>query len=249
MFYKHFWICRTRRSILPSQTLYVYLPAPARFCQVKIHHCWNTKTFSALISLKCFQGDSVYTDFYTAFDKVDHFIFVSKLYTLGIHGDLLCWVTAYLSNRSQLAAINGDYSLPVWVISGVPQGSHLGPLFFVVFINDLINRLSCNCLLYVDDLRIYSNITRVENANKLQRDLDCVNDWCTQNRMFLNVLWFLLQKKNIHKNTHDYTLKNNNLARKTIIAIKIINKIYSHLVVFLEWQNLLNNQQAWFYKK
>ncbi|CAH2088841.1 unnamed protein product [Euphydryas editha] len=101
------------------------------------------------------QVDSIYTDFSKAFDRVCHSILCAKLENCGIHGNLLRWVESYLCRRSQLVAIKGFTSSPVIITSGVPQGSHLGPLFFIIFINDLVDRLSCPCLLYADDLKIF----------------------------------------------------------------------------------------------
>lgn len=199
------------------------------------------KHFLCSAFAKKVQVDSVYTDFSKAFDKVDHSILLNKLSTFGIHGDLLRWVKSYLSNRSQLVALRGDLSSPVLVTSGVPQGSHLGPLFFVAFINDLIDNLDCNCLLYADDLKIYSVITSVEDAIKLQRDLDSVNDWCTLNRMFLNVnkCVVITFTKNIHKITFDYTIKNNVLVRKT--CVKDLGVYFDDRLTFrLHYDSIVN---------
>lgn len=130
------------------------------------------------------QVDSIYTVFSKAFDKVNHSILIKKLEGYGIHGNLLRWISSYLHNRSQLINIKWHLSAPVTISSGVPQGSHLGPLLFIVFINDLVQQLSCPCLLYADDLKIYSSITKTEDCVILQNNLKAIVDWCAAKTCF-----------------------------------------------------------------
>ena len=105
---------------------------------------------------KGFQFDVVYTDFFKAFDRVNHDILLMKLNKIGFHSNLLNWIRTYLKGRIQFVRINNFLSSPINVTSDVPQGSHLGPLFFLLFINDIPNVfLNSRCLMYADDLKIF----------------------------------------------------------------------------------------------
>lgn len=164
------------------------------------------------------QVDSVYTDFSKAFDKVNHRALCIKLAAYGIHGSLLRWLQSYLRLRSQLVAVKGYLSTPVTVTSGVPQGSHLGPLLFVIFINDLVENLSCPCLLYADDLKIFAAIKESSDTMALQSDLYVLSNWCNKNYMQLNVdkcFVITFTRKSIVI-TYDYTLEGIILARKNL---------------------------------
>lgn len=163
------------------------------------------------------QVDSVYTDFQKAFDKVNHQLLFHKLERYGVHGDLLRWVISYVTNRSQIVAVNGFYSKPITVPSGVPQGSHLGPLLFNIFINDITSVIKNKCLLYADDLKIFCEINNVQDCISLQEDLNSVKLWCEQNAMFLNVskCFVLTFTKNRNKIKFDYLIGNDKLSTKT----------------------------------
>jgi hypothetical protein len=167
---------------------------------------------------KNIQVDSIYTDFSKAFDKVNHAILCSKLQSMGIHGSLLRWVESYLFNRSQLVAVKGEVSEPATVTSGVPQGSHLGPLLFNIFVNDLVSQLKCPSLLYADDLKIYSTITNLGDALSLQSDLETISQWCCNNLMFLNVkkCFMVTFTKKINKICFTYKLNNQIIMRRSL---------------------------------
>lgn len=134
------------------------------------------------------QVDSVYTDFRKAFDRVDHTMLLRKLAYNGIRGNLLRWFQSYVTNRSQKVVINGFASEGIVVTSGVPQGSILGPLLFVLFINDIGSCIiNSNFLLYADDLKIYRGIKVAEDCLKMQQDLDRLSEYCILNKLKLSL--------------------------------------------------------------
>lgn len=130
---------------------------------------------------------AVYTDFSKAFDLIDHSLLLQKISAMGIHGSLLRWCESYLMKRSQLIMIRGYTSRPRLIPTGVPQGSHLGPLFFLIFVNDLTSRIVCPFKMYADDLKLYMRIKTDNDTKFFQTEIDKVFSWCCQYKMILNI--------------------------------------------------------------
>lgn len=133
------------------------------------------------------QIDAVFLDLKKAFDVVSHNLLLFKLSSLGIPERLLGWIKDYLHMREQRVVVNGASSSPVEVLSGVPQGSVLGPLLFLIFINDMPADLKCTVRLYADDCVLYLPVTCINDAKILQTDLDAVTSWCDKWKMSLNI--------------------------------------------------------------
>ena len=131
--------------------------------------------------------DVVYIDFAKAFDKVDFKVLLEKVASLGIGGKVGRWLHTFLSNRTQRVMMNGKLSDPSAVLSGVPQGSVLGPLLFLLVIGDIDNGLGISVLSsFADDTRILAAVSNVIQASKLQQDLEVVYEWARTNKMEFN---------------------------------------------------------------
>ena len=118
------------------------------------------------------QTDLLILDFSKAFDKVAHKRLLLKLEYYGIRGLVLAWIKAWLIGRTQQVALEGEYSKKSFVRSGVPQGTVLGPLCFLLFVNDLVNDITSNIKLFADDTLLYSLAHNSYDAISVQSDLD-----------------------------------------------------------------------------
>ena len=133
------------------------------------------------------QTDIIYTDLSKAFDRLDHGLLLQKLSDFGLSLDFLSFFESYLVNRTLNVKYHGFSSIEVLATSGVPQGSVLGPLLFIIFINDICQDIQSNVLLYADDLKLFASINSEEDCHRLQHDLTKINSWCEINRLPLNI--------------------------------------------------------------
>jgi hypothetical protein len=128
------------------------------------------------------QTDVILLDFSKAFDSVPHLRLMSKLDHYGIRGLSANWIKAFLSNRSQVVSVNGSHSHPQPVISGVPQGTILAPVLFLLYINDISEIIKSQIRLFADDGIIYREINDDQDHVTLQEDLDNLNNWANKCR-------------------------------------------------------------------
>lgn len=133
------------------------------------------------------QVDVVYTDFSKAFDKINHQVCLNKLRSHGLSDSLLSFFKSYLTSRQQFVSYNGFNSDAFFSTSGVPQGSNLGPLLFLLYINDLAEALQCEKLLFADDLKLFAKIDTYEDCQMLQSQIGLVENWCVINCLEMNV--------------------------------------------------------------
>ena len=129
-------------------------------------------------------------DLKKAFDTVDHCVLVAKLQRLGVNGNALKWIEHYLANRVQYTIVNGIRSSKRNIECGVPQASTLGPLLFVIYINDLAECLKeCNVSLYADDTCtcIYTEHKNAMSVvDTLNKELSTISDWLKVNKLVLD---------------------------------------------------------------
>ena len=163
----------------------------------KNHNC-STQLLSHLCYLmSCLVNgneiDFIYIDYAKAFDKVDHNLLLYKLEQYGVNGKYLRWLEQFLKGRTQVVKVNGTFSYPTSVDSGVPQGSVLGPLLFIIYINDLPGVIKHSRLLtFADDMKIVKEISVASDTSLLQEDLNNVIEWSRKNNMKLNMEKFEL---------------------------------------------------------
>ena len=132
---------------------------------------------------------SVFLDLKKAFDSVPHRPLLNTLATLNLPSHLLCWIHSYLSNRSQRVKVSGCLSQPCQVLSGVPQGSILGPLLFLIYVNDITNvSLSpqSNLILYADDILYFHLVISSSCMISIQNDLNLISDWISSHFLSIN---------------------------------------------------------------
>ena len=131
---------------------------------------------------------AVFLDVKKAFDTINHQVLLKKLQNLNVGQNALALIENYLTNRKQCVVYQNQCSDELSLTTGVPQGSTLGPLLFLIYINDLPNILNnCDCLLFADDTVIYNGKTDTNIAyTAVQSDLDEVYSWCNKNQITLN---------------------------------------------------------------
>ena len=206
---------------------------------------------------------AVFIDLRKAFDTVDHSLLISKLQNLGFSNPVVNWFRSYLSSRAAVTSINNSTSNPKPVTVGVPQGSILGPLLFLLYINDLPQCLNhCKAILYADDTLLYHSARTVADLqHKINTDLESLSHWLNNNLLTLNneKTKFMLfsNKKQAHSHPDvTITMQNENIQReKTIKYLGItlsedfswhehidsmINKINQRLGVLRRIKNCLD---------
>ena len=159
------------------------------------------------------QSDVLIMDFSKAFDKVSHPHLIRKLEFYGITGKTLKWITDFLSGRNQCVVVEGEKSGQLAVTSGVPQGSVLGPSLFLYYINDIAHNLQSTVRLFADDTIAYLTIKNLQDAARLQEDINKLEAW--ENKWLMEFHPQKCQVLSITKNRqvieHPYTLHGHQL--------------------------------------
>ena len=133
--------------------------------------------------------DVIYTDFAKAFDSVPHQRLLMKLKNNGVIGKILAWIEAFLSDRQQCVRVEQEYSNWSRVKSGIPQGSVLGPILFVIFINDMPDVVDCFIQIFADDAKVFNkvNLREDNSGRRLQNDIDSLSSWSNKWQLPFNV--------------------------------------------------------------
>lgn len=179
------------------------------------------------------QVDVIYTDFSKAFDRVDHKILLARLSEYGVTGSLLKWFDSYLSDRSQAVSVGRYVSSLKHVSSGVPQGSHLGPLLFNLYINNIYKCFRhCKFLLYADDLKIFRSVYNSSDCTLIQEDLEQFQYFCEQNSLVLNLdkCHTMSFSRNFNVTITDYKLCGRKLQK--LSDVKDLGVIFDNKLIF-----------------
>ena len=135
------------------------------------------------------EAAAVFFDFTKAFDPVSHKPLIEKLQAIGLDVYLVKWITDYLTNRMQYVVVNGVASKPLSAISGVPQGSVLGPLLFLIYINGIAELPllpESKLVMYADDILLYRPIRQAYYYQLLQQDVEALGEWANNNYLTFN---------------------------------------------------------------
>ena len=178
-------------------------------------------------------ADVVYLDFAKAFDKVDHKRLLKKLKSLGITGKVYNWLEDFLQKRTQKVVVEGQVSDSAPVISGVPQGTVLGPVLFIVFINDLTEVIKhSQLLIFADDSKITKKIETLEDHKKLQEDIHSAITWSMVNNMELNMDKFQLVQSGEHPELKiEYKINSDNSIKNS----DVVKDLGIHVTPTLSW--------------
>ena len=183
-------------------------------------------------TIKGGQVDAIVMDFSKAFDKVAHNRLMHKLDKYGIQGNTAAWIKDFLSERTQQVVVDGEFSGQVPVTSGVPQGSVLGPVLFLLFINDITEGVTSDMRLFADDTIIYKTIRSRTDSDNLQKDLSRLEKWSKDWQMEFhpakcNILHIIRSKRPI---TSNYTIYGHDLE-----SLDTAKYLGVHLSTDLRW--------------
>ena len=139
--------------------------------------------------------DLILFDFSKAFDVVNHSLLLDKLKQLGVGGNLLDWICCFLTGRQMRVSVSGSLSDPKQVKSGVPPGSVLGPILFLVYVNHVPSAISSRFKIFADDLKIYLKIKHKNSYNLVTGISSCQNDIDVSDITVICPMFFLFMPK------------------------------------------------------
>ena len=186
---------------------------------------------------------AIFLDLSKAFDSISHDILLKKMTFYGIHDKELAWFSSYLSNRKQFVSIDNTFSTYLPIQTGVPQGSVLGPLLFLLYVNDLHNSTSVDVLMYADDTCLIIPLSFKPKQNfsqqmseTINQQLSLLNDWLIVNKLNLNA------SKSKYMLFHHYQKY---IAPETIPVVKLNNDNFSFVKTFKFLGLFLDSNLSW----
>ena len=229
---------------LMHKRMYEFLQEHNILFQNQFGFCKNNSTTFALIEItekiketidNKKYGCGLFIDLRIAFDTVNHDILLKKLEHNGIRGDALKWFRSYLTNRKQYVSLNGECSESKHITCGVPQGSCLGPLLFLIYINDLPNISEVlHFYLFVDDTNIYYEAETIKKLETvINRELRKLDTWLIVNMLSLNIA------KTKFLVFHPY-----NKPMKQMITLKIHKKAISESE-YIKYLDMVDSTRSW----
>ena len=181
-----------------------------------MHHCTEALDTKKLTI-------SVFLDLSKAFDTIDHNILLSKLEHYGIRGTPLAWFADYLMDRKQFVEFNNEKSDLQDIICGVPQGSVLGPLLFIIYTNDIPNCIkNSRAILFADDTTIYTSGNNIKELyNTMNTELELLTDWFYANKLSLNISktnYMIIGNYNkTNSITNNLTISNTQISQQPVV--------------------------------
>ena len=208
---------------------------PCRSCLTQLLHHMDS-ILSILEKHK--NADVIYLDLSKAFDKVNHSILMHKIKQIGITGKVGSWIHSFLSNRTQQVVIDGAQSTPEKVLSGVPQGTVLGPVLFIIYMNDLHSVVKHSLLkCFADDSKLIKSIENQEDREKLIEDLEAVLQWTKDNSMEFNSDKFQLIQ---HGKREDIKIPYNLPSNLELTKSEAVKDLGTQVSEDLTWRQNIN---------
>lgn len=184
------------------------------------------------------QVDAAYFDFKKAFDTVDNDILLRKLAKIGCTLPLIQFFASYMKDRQQYVDYNGCVSQPYYTRSGVSQGSNVGPLEFIVMINDLPEVVRHGtCLLFADDLKLLLEVRDHSDCERLQEDIDRVVEWSNDNKLHFNVAKCSVMSFTRARTPLSYQYKVEDVPMQRVSQVRDLGVVFSQELTFREHIN------------
>ena len=173
---------------------------------------------------------SVMIDFKKAFDSINHYVLINKLHNYNLSQDYIYIIKSYLNGRTQQTYCNNHLSTSVSITSGVPQGSLLAPTLFNIFINNVVDNLTCNCSMYADDIKLFTIIRPthlLDDIADFQSNISRVQKWSIDNKLPINInkTYYMIFTKQKNKGFTDDNLVDYYLGEEKIMRINSFNDL------------------------